>query len=424
MAFVSSVDGIERLWLLDVAIEQAYNAIIITDADLENGPRIIYVNAAFERITGFGAEEVFGKTPRILQGERTPRDFLQRLRAALEAGHSFDGETVNYRKDGVPYDVQLFISPVFGDGDGNAAKYYISVQVDVTEQRHRDEKLRLLSTALEVSADPVLITNPDAAITYVNAAFEEQTGYARDEVLGQNPRMFGSGQQDAAFYQDLWETLERGKAFRGEFINRRRDGSLLHLEQTINPVTDAGGRVTHYVAIGKDVTERVRMEDEIRRLAHTDWLTGLANRLSIGDTLEAEVERSRRYGRPLALIMFDIDHFKAFNDDYGHETGDEVLKQLARTVRGVLREADAPGRWGGEEFVVVVPETSGEGARAMAEKLREAVAGMEIPCPGSVTASFGVTEMQTGDTPKTLARRVDEAMYQAKEAGRNGVVLL
>lgn len=424
MAFVSSVDGFEKLWLLDLAIEQAYNAIIITDADLENGPRIIYVNSAFERMTGFGAEELFGKTPRIFQGERTSRDFLKRLRAALEAGHSFDGETVNYRKDGVAYDVQLFISPVLGEGDASAAKYYISVQVDVTEQRRRDEELRLLSTALEVSADPVMITDPDAAITYVNAAFEEQTGYTRDEVLGQNPRMFGSGQQDAAFYQDLWETLEQGKAFRGEFVNRRRDGSLLHLEQTINPVTDVDGQVTYYVAIGKDVTERVRMEDEIRRLAHTDWLTGLANRLSIGDTLEAEVERSRRYARPLALIMFDIDHFKAFNDDYGHETGDEVLKQLARTVRGVLREADTPGRWGGEEFVVVVPETSGEGGRALAEKLRQAVATMEIPCPGSVTASFGVTEMQTGDTPKTLARRVDEAMYQAKEAGRNRIVLL
>ncbi|MFO7953263.1 diguanylate cyclase [Thioalkalivibrio sp.] len=424
MASVSIIEGFEKLRLLDAAIEQSYNAVVITDADLDAGPRIVYVNAGFERMTGYSREEALGQTPRILQGPATSRAVLDRLRGALLSGEYFEGETVNYRKDGSAYEVRWHISPVHASDHGDAITHFVSVQKDVTEERRRDDELRLLPTALEVSVDPVLITDPDGTITYVNAAFEEQTGYSRNEAVGRNPRFLQSGQQDAAFYREMWETLKRGDAFRGEFVNRRRDGNLMNMEQSISPVTDAYGRITHYVSISKDVTDRVRMEDEIRRLAHTDWLTGLANRLSLGNTLEAEMERSRRYGRPLSLIMFDIDHFKDFNDDYGHETGDDVLKRLADTVQVALREADALGRWGGEEFMIVVPETTGAGAEAMAEKLRKAVAGMETACPVAVTASFGVTEMRQGDTPKTFARRVDEAMYQAKEAGRNRVVLL
>ncbi|WP_018872471.1 sensor domain-containing diguanylate cyclase [Thioalkalivibrio sp. ALJ16] len=421
---ISFIEGFEKLRLLDAAIEQSHNSVVITDADLDAGPRIIYVNAGFERMTGYTREEALGQTPRMLQGPATSRAVLDRMRGALACGECFDGEAINYRKDGSWYYVRWHISPVHSQEDERRVTHFVSVQQDISEDRRRDDQLRLLSTALEVSADPVLITDPEGTITYVNAAFEDQTGYSRNEAQGQNPRILKSGQQDAAFYQELWATLKRGEAFRGEFVNRRRDGSLMHMEQSISPVTNAEGEVTHYVSIGKDVTDRVRMEEEIRRLAHTDWLTGLANRLSLGNTLESEMERSRRYGRPLSLIMFDIDHFKDFNDDYGHETGDEVLKRLAVTVREGLREADSLGRWGGEEFLVVVPETSGSGAEAMAEKLRKAVAAMETSCPISVTASFGVTEMRPGDTPKSLTRRVDEAMYQAKEAGRNRVVLL
>ncbi|WP_018879035.1 diguanylate cyclase [Thioalkalivibrio sp. ALE9] len=421
---MSFIEGFEKLRLLDAAIEQSHNSVVITDADLDAGPRIVYVNAGFEHMTGYDRDEALGQTPRMLQGPATSRAVLDRMRGALASGECFDGEAINYRKDGSWYRVRWHISPVYAEDDDRRVTHFVSVQQDITDERRRDDEIRLLSTALEVSADPVLITDPEGTITYVNAAFEEQTGYSRNEALGQNPRILKSGQQDADFYREMWDTLKRGDAFRGEFVNRRRDGSLMHMEQSISPVTNAGGEVTHYVSIGKDVTDRVRMEDEIRRLAHTDWLTGLANRLSLGDTLEAEMERSRRYGRPLSLIMFDIDRFKDFNDDYGHETGDEVLKRLAETVRGALREADSLGRWGGEEFMVVVPETTGAGAEAMAEKLRKAVAAMETPCPISVAASFGVSEMRPGDTPKTLARRVDEAMYQAKESGRNRVVLL
>lgn len=424
MATVSCIEGFKKLRLLDAAIEQSRQSVLITDADLDDGPRIVYVNAGFEQMTGYAADEVLGKTPRLLQGPRTSRVILDRLRAALGAGEMFDGEAINYHKDGSVYRVRWHISPVYSEDVPERITHYVSLQQDVTDERARDEQLRLLSTAVEVSGDPVLITDPQGTITYVNAAFEELMGYSRSDVLGENPRCFKSGRQDSAFYRGMWEALERGKTFRGEFVNRRRDGTLIHLEQTITPVLDDHGEISHYVALGKDVTDRVRMEDEIRRVAHTDWLTGVANRLSVGTTLEAEVERSHRYGRPLSLIMFDLDHFKAVNDRYGHEAGDEVLKALARTVTTELRDADTLGRWGGEEFLIVVPETRLIGATALAEKLREAVAGMSVPGVPLVTASFGVAELASGDSAKLLARRADEAMYQAKQTGRDRVVAL
>lgn len=424
MASQTTAEGVERLRLLELALEQSYHAVVITDADLVDGPHIVYVNRAFEAMTGYGRDEIQGQTPRILQGPDTERDVRGRLRAALERGEVFEGETVNYRRDGTPYEVRWNVAPVHANGSPEEVTHFVSVQQDVTERRRLDAQVRLLSTALEVSSDPVLITDADASITYVNKAFEMVTGYARDEILGRNPRILQSGMHQAADYRQLWGSLQRGETYRGEFVDRCRDGSLVHLEQTITPVRDTRGHITHYVSIGRDVTERARMEDEIRRMANTDWLTGLANRLSIGKTLESEIERSRRYERPLSLVMFDIDAFKALNDQYGHEAGDEVLTQVAKTVSGLVRDADAVGRWGGEEFMLVVPESDAASAAELAEKLRRSLAAIEFPGRPPVTASFGATALRAEDDSRSFARRVDAAMYQAKEGGRNRVVVL
>ncbi|WP_018871353.1 diguanylate cyclase [Thioalkalivibrio sp. ALgr3] len=416
--------GLARLELLNAAIEDTAHSVLITDADLEAGPRIVYVNRGFEEMTGYDRYEVLGLTPRILQGPKTSRAVLDDLRATLERGEGFDAETINYRKDGEPYSVRWHISPVRARGEHESITHFVSVQRDVTEDRRREEQLRLLSAALEASGDPVLITDPEGVIVFANTAFLDLSGFDADSVIGATPALFKSEEHDDEFFTTMWERLRRGEGFRGEFVNRRPDGEKVHLEQTITPIFDDCGEITHFVAFGKDVTERVRMEDEVRRLAETDWLTGLANRLTLGNRLEAELDRCDRYQRPMALIMFDIDHFKAVNDKHGHEAGDVVLKAVARTVDAQLREQDLLGRWGGEEFLIVLPETDGEGAAAAAEKLRRSIAQLDLPDAPAVTASFGVTERQPNDTPRAITRRVDQAMYQAKEGGRDRVVLL
>ncbi|WP_019591852.1 diguanylate cyclase [Thioalkalivibrio sp. ALE20] len=416
--------GLARLELLDAAIEDTAHSVLITDADLDDGPHIVYVNRGFEQMTGYYRDEVLGLTPRILQGPKTSRAVLDELKMTLERGEGFDAETINYRKDGEPYSVRWHISPVRVPEDSPSITHYVSVQRDVTEDRRREAQLRLLSAALEASGDPVLITDPEGVIVFANTAFIELSGFDAERVIGATPALFKSEEHDDEFFTTMWERLRRGEAFRGEFVNRRPDGEKVHLEQTITPVRDDCGEITHFVAFGKDVTERVHMEGEIRRLAETDWLTGLANRLTLGNRLEAEMDRCERYQRPMAVIMFDIDHFKAVNDEHGHEAGDVVLKAVARTVDAQLREQDLLGRWGGEEFLIVLPETDGEGAAAAAEKLRRSIAQLDLPDAPAVTASFGVTERQPNDTPRAITRRVDQAMYQAKEGGRDRVVLL
>lgn len=160
---------------------------------------------------------------------------------------------------------------------------------------------------------------------------------------------------------------------------------------------------------------------ELERLATFDQLTGLVNRAKLDEVLTAELIRSNRYGNSLGLIMVDIDHFKAVNDTHGHQVGDQVLQLFAEQLRHGVRDADVPGRWGGEEFLVICPESDQHGVLALAQSLRERVQSCEVEGVGKKTASFGVTVFEKKDTIETIIRRADKALYIAKEAGRNRV---
>jgi diguanylate cyclase (GGDEF)-like protein len=167
---------------------------------------------------------------------------------------------------------------------------------------------------------------------------------------------------------------------------------------------------------------RERDQKEIHRLVTTDDLTGMANRREFDRALNHAVKQVERYGRPASLVMYDLDHFKQVNDSFGHETGDRVLRSISELVRANVRELDILARWGGEEFMILASETTADTAAAMAEKLRGLIAAQVFEQVGMmVTASFGVTELTKGDSPTAVVSRVDEALYQAKQGGRNRV---
>jgi diguanylate cyclase (GGDEF)-like protein len=161
--------------------------------------------------------------------------------------------------------------------------------------------------------------------------------------------------------------------------------------------------------------------ERMKCLAETDDLTGLHNRRRAARLLEEEMERSRRHGRPLSVIVFDIDDFKRVNDDFGHDAGDAVLASLARLSERVLRQSDELARWGGEEFLVIAPETERFSAHGLADRLREAIEGKEFGFGGRVSASFGVSELRLRDSATTLVKRADTALYRAKTRGKNRV---
>ncbi|MFP4251154.1 MAG: sensor domain-containing diguanylate cyclase [Guyparkeria sp.] len=411
----------EDLRLLQAAVEQSFDAVIITTAELDRpGPEIVYANPAFLAMTGYRLDEVLGETPRLFQGEATHRPMLARLRAALSAGERFAAQTVNYRKDGSAYDVEWSISPV--RDEAGRVTHFVSIQRDITLETREHERREMLVYALDASSDNVVITDRENRILDVNRAFEEHTGYSRQEVRGKNPSILQSGIHDRGFYQRLWDTLERGEIFRDTFIDKRKNGQLVHIEETITPVKDDHGHLTGYVSIGKDITDRVRTENELKRLATTDMLTGLINRMHFEKILAHEHERVQRYGHPAALIMIDIDHFKQINDECGHPCGDAVLTRFARLISEHVRATDHVARWGGEEFMLVTPDTDVPAARALAEKLRRLIRETDFPDVQRVTASFGVAALAEDATPAQTVHLADQRLYAAKQQGRDRVV--
>ncbi len=160
---------------------------------------------------------------------------------------------------------------------------------------------------------------------------------------------------------------------------------------------------------------------ELEALATRDALTGLSNRFALDKAMNRELKKAGRYERPLSLIILDVDNFKAVNDGYGHPVGDQVLKQMAELIRGSVRESDVPGRWGGEEFLVICPETDRGGALILAENLRGRIEDNAFPVPGNITVSLGCAAYEAGDSVENLIKRADQGLYKAKEGGRNRV---
>ncbi|WP_202114698.1 sensor domain-containing diguanylate cyclase [Vreelandella zhuhanensis] len=286
------------------------------------------------------------------------------------------------------------------------------------------EYLRLLETAMEQSFNAVLITTasldfPGPEIVYVNAAMTSMSGYSREELLGATPRLLQGPKTDREMLHRLRAALAAGEYFEANTVNYRKDGIPYQVEWNISPVRNEAGVVTHFVSVQRDITRRMQHEQELKRIASTDMLTGLANRLSFDRHLEKEIERTRRYERPLSLIMLDIDHFKSINDVHGHDVGDQVLVHFARVLSENLRTTDFCARWAGDEFMVLAPETALSQAVQLAEKLRQAIVGTDFPEAGPVTASFGVVEVGPDELATEVVKRADLALYQAKAKGRN-----
>jgi len=408
--------------LLQTAVEQAFNAVVITDARLhDGGPYITYCNPAFCRMTGYAAIDLLGHSPRLLQGPQTDPLVLQRLRECLHKEQFFQGSTVNYRKDGSSYLVEWNISPV-RDAQGRL-QAYVSVQHDITARVRAEQHQALLARALNATQDSVVIADQRGQILFVNQAFEALTGYCSDEVQGCTPTFLQSDEHPPAFYARLRETLARGESCQATVANRRKDGSIFHAAQTITPLKDEAGITQHYVSVAKDVTRLVKHTQELRELADHDALTGLLNRHAGERQLQRCQRAAKMECQGYALILADIDNFKSINDRFGHEEGDNVLKRCAALLGRTVRSGDALVRWGGEEFLIVLPNCQLQGARELAERVRRAMASEQDAVVGAVTLSLGVAAWQPGESRRTLLQRTDQALYHAKAKGRNQVVV-
>jgi len=408
--------------LLEAALSQAYNAVVLTDADLgPGGCKILYCNPAFCRMTGYAAAELIGQTPRILQGPLTDPAVLQRLRACLAAGQPFEGQATNYRKGGSSYHVEWKTWPIFNDL--GQLTHYISVQQDITQLLQAQQMQALMGLALDEAPSSVLITDAQQHVIYANRAFAELSGYAQADILGKKPgQLLHSGVHGADFYQSLRSSLERGQTFKTAFTNRRKDGSLYHCEQSVAALHDAAGQATHYVAVATDVGHFVEREQVLQNLASHDPLTRLLNRRAGEEALQRCQAVATLSGPAYAVIMADIDRFKRVNDAYGHAAGDRIIAAVSQVLSQNVRSTDAVVRWGGEEFLIALPGTGLDDALELAERIRLAVADCHDAEVGRVTLSLGVAAWQPEGTEIDTVNRADQALYAAKQQGRNRVV--
>lgn len=219
-------------------------------------------------------------------------------------------------------------------------------------------------------------------------------------------------------HQQLWVTQMIDNRQISEFMHANR-----YYQRVSSMICDESNQVEKVVHLCFDITVQKRAEEILKTQATTDTLTGIANRRKLYAMLSAEIGRAGRYKLPLSAMMLDIDHFKQVNDMLGHLVGDDVLVELVKLISGMIREQDIFARWGGEEFIILVPNRDAEDTQKFAEKLRRSVEAHSFPTVGSVTCSFGVAEYQHQESIEAFFKRVDTALYQAKENGRNRVEL-
>ncbi len=302
------------------------------------------------------------------------------------------------------------------------AKTLRGVINDITEIVEKENQVKLLAKALEASDNLVFITDANGIITYVNDSLVKHSGYSRDELLGARPSIFKSSKHDQKFYQQLWSTILTGRNYNNIIINKKKNGDLYYVDTSIIPIDDKYTRTKNFVATSKDVTIQMKLEQKLENLAITDSLTQIYNRYKINAEIDLHIAMAKRNHQPFSMLMFDIDHFKRVNDTYGHYVGDVVLKELTKLVENNIREVDAFGRWGGEEFMLLLDNTNKTEALHVANKLLSKVAQTPLSGHYSITISIGVSEYRIAEQKATLLERVDQALYEAKESGRNRVV--
>ncbi|HLP98805.1 MAG TPA: CHASE domain-containing protein [Sideroxyarcus sp.] len=398
----------------DGVLDTARSLIMVIDRE----GRVVRLNREAEAFTGYALDEVKDEPffwERFLLPEQ--REKVHGVFSSTMAGNVVPRyENYWVSRDGSK---RLFdwSNSILRDAGGDA-EYLITVGIDITDKKKAESEIRRYVELVDkyvISST----TDRDGVILSASDALCRLSGYSRDELIGSPYDILRHPDMPDSLYQELWATILDGRVWQGEIKGLTKNGDHYWTEVHIEPSFSDGGEVVGFTAIRQDITARKLAE----ALSITDKLTQLYNRRKLDDALQKEIERSKRFGLPLSVIMFDIDFFKRVNDAYGHQAGDEVLVQVARLLKENVRGIDVPGRWGGEEFLVVCPETDVDGACLLAEKLRAIVAAHEFHPVGHNTCSFGVASRLPDESVDALLGRLDAALYCAKEQGRNRVVV-
>ncbi|WP_020405634.1 sensor domain-containing diguanylate cyclase [Hahella ganghwensis] len=365
-------------------------------------------------------------------------DLKQNDRVVLEQGKTIENVERNIIASTGETRYYMAVKKPLKDKDGNIIGMY-GVSTDITERKQMELEIRrkneLLNSILSNLDAFVYMKDKDYRFLYVNEKTAALFGKDPADIIGKTDEEAVSEAGNSEFREMDEKLFLTGEKQEGEETLELANGDVRYYWSTKIPLKDEQGAVSSFIGFSTDITElsllRNRLEQQVQeeiikrlkheRLAITDPLTGIYNRLKLDEVLEQEWQRAKRSSQTFGIILLDVDYFKHVNDTCGHQTGDKTLIEIARLLKNNVREIDTVGRWGGEEFLIVCPDTDREGTTHLAEKLRTVIEQHKFPVVTHKTASFGVTTYKDGDTINEMVSRADVALYKAKGSGRNQV---
>ena len=424
---------------LSQATERCFVSVVITD----NNGNIEYTNQQFTKNTGYSFEDVVGKNPRILKSGVQPYNFYARLWHTIAAGFEWKGRLCNKKKNGELYWEYQSISPIKDENDNiiNFVVFGIDDTEHIKAEKEACKRENLLSKMLEISEEAIISTNEKQQIIFFNLVAEHIFGYKADEVIGRHVDIL-IPERLRSIYNKILDSfavsdinIKHLSKIDDQLFCIKRDGGEFPVEGSVAKLKE-DSRTIFTIAL-RDITDQKKLQEkalkgekaeervkELYKLAIYDGLTGLFNKRHFVEMSEYVLNSAARHKEKACAIMLDIDHFKSVNDTYGHIVGDEVLKSAATIMKKNLRKTDIIGRYGGEEFSILLNKSNQNGAYIVAEKLRKDIENNIFNTnKGSlkITISLGISEFnsQKHKGLSELLQTADVALYTAKNSGRN-----
>ncbi len=408
-----------------VELQESFNALHSILETTQDGfwrtdaqGKLLDVNPAYSSLSGYSRDELLTMQMSDFEVEENSCGIANHITQIIEQGHDLF-ETRHRRRDRSIWHVEVSVTY----RRAHEGQFFVFLR-DISARKQAEHELQLAASVFTCAREGIMISSAGGTIIDVNDAFCLITGYSRQDAMGCNPRILKSGRHDKAYYAAMWnELIEKGHWY-GEIWNRRKNGEVYAEMQTISAVRDAHGKIRQYVSLFSDITALKEHENELEHIAHYDALTGLPNRVLLADRLRQGMTQALRRGQRLAVAYLDLDGFKSVNDHHGHEAGDQLLMTLAGSMKQALREGDTLARLGGDEFVAILLDLADiEASLPLLTRLLEAAShAVQVgKLTLQVSASIGVAFYPQGEDcdADQLLRQSDQAMYQAKLAGKN-----
>lgn len=410
--------------ILDSSFNNSFNFILLMDSR----GKLLKANQTALDIAGIKEEQVLGRyyweLPWWKHYDKKEIVSLREEILIVNKGTCYKSHRYYYNTENQKIETDCCLTPVFDEREN--VTFILCESHDITQSKITEKRL---DQYIQIVNDNVYISIADLKgnIVQISDAYCKLTGYKKEELIGKKHSVFKHPDNDSYIFKELWQTITKGRLWKGEHRNVKKDGSIYWVENSITPTLDEDGNITGFTSIYNDITDK----KEISELLITDYLTKIYNRRHFNDIFDLELKRSKRDKRNFVLMLLDIDYFKQYNDTYGHDKGDDVLISVASSIKFTLnRASDFVFRIGGEEFAIITSEIDAVGVSTLVSRIQDSIKNLDIKHEGSevsdsLTLSIGIkiVEPSSKIQKDKIFKLSDNALYEAKRRGRNQTVI-